>query len=185
MSQRAARMGRWSILLLVSSSLLLAASPLVAQVDDEVIAGVQFNFTPPGARSLALGGAFLAIANDATAAYTNPAGLTNLTQQEISAEGRTFSYSTLFTTGGRAQCVDDGSDFGSGPCVEGIAADFGFDNRDGLVFGESSDDTSGLSFVSYVLPVQDFRFALYRHELVNFESAFRTEGAFVGQTDNE
>jgi hypothetical protein len=163
---------------------LLAGAPLAAQVDDEVIAGVQFNFTPPGARSLALGGAFLAIANDATAAYTNPAGLTNLTQQEISAEGRTFSYSTLFTSGGRAQCTDDGTDSGTTPCVDGIAADFGFDNRDGLVFGESSDDTSGLSFVSYVLPVNDFRFAIYRHELVNYQSAFRSEGAFLGAADD-
>ena len=185
MSQRTVSTSRRSALVVALLCLVVAGAPLAAQVDDEVIAGVQFNFTPPGARSLGLGGAFLAIANDATAAYSNPAGLTNLTVQEMSAEGRTFSYSTLFTNGGRAQCTDDGSDFGSGPCADGVASDFGFDDTDGLTFGESSDDTSGLSFISYVIPVKDFRFAIYRHELVNFESAFRTEGAFAGVSDTE
>lgn len=175
MSQRTARNRRGLVLLIVLSLLPLAGAPLAAQVDDEVIAGVQFNFTPPGARSLGLGGAFLAIANDATAAYTNPAGLTNLTQQEISAEGRTFSFTTLFTNGGRAEC-------GPGGCVDDTASGFGFDTQSGVQFGETDDDTSGLSFVSYMLPVNDFRFAIYRHELVNFESSFRNEGAFVEVT---
>ncbi len=45
----------------------------------------------PGARSLALGGAFVAVADDATAAYANPAGLVQLVRPEISLELRTWS----------------------------------------------------------------------------------------------
>lgn len=39
---------------------------------------------PPGARALALGGAFIGVADDATAAESNPAGLTILTRPELS-----------------------------------------------------------------------------------------------------
>jgi long-subunit fatty acid transport protein len=44
----------------------------------------------PGARSLALGGAFVAVADDATAAYANPSGLVQLLRPEISVELRTW-----------------------------------------------------------------------------------------------
>jgi hypothetical protein len=43
------------------------------------ILGVDFRFNNPGARANAMGGAFIGLADDATAAYTNPAGLTILT----------------------------------------------------------------------------------------------------------
>lgn len=45
-------------------------------------------FANPGARSLGLGGAFAAIADDATAAFANPAGLVQILRPEISAEIR-------------------------------------------------------------------------------------------------
>ncbi len=45
-------------------------------------------FTNPGARSIALGGAFAAIADDATAAFSNPAGLIQIVRPELSAELR-------------------------------------------------------------------------------------------------
>jgi hypothetical protein len=45
----------------------------------------------PGARSLGLGGAFVAVADDATAAWANPSGLMQLARPEISAEGRSWS----------------------------------------------------------------------------------------------
>ena len=42
----------------------------------------------PGARSIGLGGAFAAIADDATAAFSNPAGLIQIVRPEISVEIR-------------------------------------------------------------------------------------------------
>jgi len=53
------------------------------------VAGQQASgFENPGARSLGFGGAFAGLADDATAAFTNPSGLVQLTDPEISAEGR-------------------------------------------------------------------------------------------------
>lgn len=49
---------------------------------------VQYNFAPPGARSLAMGAAFIGLADDATASESNPAGLTVLTKPEFSAHLR-------------------------------------------------------------------------------------------------
>ena len=66
---------------------LLLAFPLAAQnVDIEALSGLQFNFGNPGARSLGMGGAFLGLADDASAAEANPAGLTILRKPEFSIE---------------------------------------------------------------------------------------------------
>jgi len=48
-------------------------------------------FSNPGARSLAFGGAFAPLADDATAAYANPAGLVQLVRPEVSLELRLTS----------------------------------------------------------------------------------------------
>lgn len=61
----------------------------------------------PGARSLALGGAFVAQADDATAAYSNPAGLVALVRPEISGELRFSIYNDVFE-GGFDELSDDG-----------------------------------------------------------------------------
>jgi hypothetical protein len=50
---------------------------------------IPFDFLNPGARSLALGGAFTGLADDATVAFTNPAGLVQLSRPEVSL-GRAF-----------------------------------------------------------------------------------------------
>jgi len=49
-------------------------------------------FENPGARSLGFGGAFVGLADDATAAFANPSGLVQLTDPEISIEGRLRGY---------------------------------------------------------------------------------------------
>ena len=79
----------------------LVALPAAAQnTDIESLSGLQFNFGNPGARSLGMGGAFLGLADDASAAEANPAGLTILRKPEISFEGRNFEEQQLFTTSG-------------------------------------------------------------------------------------
>jgi len=149
----------------------LAAGSLGAQTNDDINSGLQFNFSTPGARSLAMGGAFLALADDATAAYTNPAGLTNLTVggSEVSLELRQWRYSNVFTQRGHS--------FG-GPSGVGV------DTISGIQQGESKSEVSGLSFLSlgYVLP-KGFTIALYRHELANFEAGIESEGALTGVGD--
>src|ERR1043166_6853954 len=81
--------------------LLLIAIPAFAQnVDIEALSGLQFNFGNPGARSLGMGGAFLGLADDASAAEANPAGLTILRKPEISIEIRNYVEQQTFTTTG-------------------------------------------------------------------------------------
>jgi long-chain fatty acid transport protein len=81
--------------------LILAAFPALAQnTDIESLSGLQFNFGNPGARSLGMGGAFLGLADDASAAEANPAGLTILRKPEISIEARNYLEQQILTTSG-------------------------------------------------------------------------------------
>ena len=50
------------------------------------VLGFDFRFNTPGARANRMGGTFVGLADDASAAYTTPAGLTILTEPEISVE---------------------------------------------------------------------------------------------------
>lgn len=86
---------------------LTCALPLAAQnVDIEALSGLQFNFGNPGARSLGMGGAFLGLADDASAAEANPAGLTILRKPEVSLEARNYLEQQLFTTSGTFPAVE-------------------------------------------------------------------------------
>lgn len=131
--------------------------------------GVPFNLSAPGARSLGMGGAFIGLADDATAAFTNPAGLTSLAVSgtEVALEVRSWQYKTLFIDGGH---------------IEGAPTHIGLDTTEGLKNGKSESSTSGLSFISfgYVLP-GGVALALYRHELANYQSATESQGFFLGE----
>src|SRR6185503_21317819 len=65
--------------------------PASAQTDEEFFQTFPLNFSNPGARAQAMGGAFIAIADDASAAVTNPAGLSNLTRQQAYFEYKGFN----------------------------------------------------------------------------------------------
>ena len=147
------------VLLLVG---LLAPAGVAAQ---EPIVPLQLSFSDPGARSMGFGGAFVALADDATAAFANPAGLVQLLRPEISIEGRRWFYSTPFTEGGR---------------VEGLPTGNGIDTAADLRTVTSDDDLTGLSFLSLVYPKGDWSLALFRHELANFEFFSETQGLFTG-----
>lgn len=128
---------------------------------------LQFNFSNPGARSLGLGGAFVALADDATAAYANPAGLTQLVEPEVSIEGRSWSYATSYVEGGRAS---------------GAPTGIGLDTEPGIREGVSKADFAEPSFLSFVYPRGRFTFALYRHQLAKFASSFAPQGLFAEGT---
>jgi len=72
---------------------LTASSALAANLDlTPLHRGLQFNFSFPGARSLGMGGAFIGRADDASAAESNPAGLTVLVSPEFTFELRDLDY---------------------------------------------------------------------------------------------
>jgi long-chain fatty acid transport protein len=77
-----------SKLLLVIVVSLVAAPAARAITDEEIFRQMRFNFINPGARALGLGGAFIAVADDATAAQANPAGLMQLAAPEFFVEER-------------------------------------------------------------------------------------------------
>lgn len=138
--------------LCVALSAALAASPLFAITSDEVNAGIQFNFANPGARALGMGGAFLGLADDATAAYTNPAGLTVLAASEVAVEYRHSDFTTPFSSGGS---------FRTGP----------FDGSN-LGRDEADSNADAVAFLSYTYAGDGWALALYRHQPLAFETAY-------------
>src|SRR5215217_8106529 len=89
-------MCKWIVALLA----LMAVPAMAQNVDIEALSGLQFNFGNPGARSLGMGGAFLGLADDASAAEANPAGLTILRKAEMSLEVRNYQEQQIFSTSG-------------------------------------------------------------------------------------
>lgn len=142
---------------------LLLPGSAVAQ---ELPNTLEFSFSNPGARSLGLGGAFVALADDATAAFANPAGLVQLARPEISVEVRSWSYSTPFTEGGR---------------LTGEPTGILLDDTTGLRTARAEDDVSDLSYLSYVYPRGRWALAVYRHQLASFEQFSETQGLFADQ----
>jgi long-chain fatty acid transport protein len=142
---------------------LLLPLPVMAQTNAEVNAGIQFDFSLPGARSLALGGAFVALADDATSVWANPAGLTNLTRPEFSGEGRFWDFNNLVANHGH----------------QGIATNIGVDTVSGLVDTDSNSYAGALSFISYALPHDRWTLGLYRHQVSSFKADIESEGVFL------
>jgi long-chain fatty acid transport protein len=148
-------------LLVLAACVLVVAADASAQSSLQV--PVQFDFLNPSARSLALGGAFVGLADDATAALVNPAGLVGLTRKEVSIEGRFRRMTQPFLVGGR---------------LSGSVTGRGQDTINGPDFEPISDSGTGLSFLSVVIPKGRFRFAGFRHELIRLEQNFGSSGVF-------
>jgi long-subunit fatty acid transport protein len=144
------------------ASFLLFASLSTAQ---EGPVAFEFSFSNPGARSLGLGGAFAALADDATAAFANPAGIVQLLEPEVSIEGRSWSYDTPFVRGGRAS---------------GEPTGIGLDSVSGLSYGVSANDLAGVSFLSFVYPGKKWSLAAYRHRWADFALSRRVDSLFAG-----
>jgi len=144
--------------------LLIPLAPLPARAQQTVVP-LQLSFSDPGARSAGLGGAFVALADDATAAFANPAGLVQLVKPEISIEARNWNYSTPYTENGR---------------VEGDPSGFGLDVTAGLDTSTSSYHSTGISFLSLVWPGGDWSVAIYRHQYADLDFTGATQGFFGG-----
>jgi long-chain fatty acid transport protein len=138
-------MRRLALLLAIVASISL---PVAAQnTDIESLSGLQFNFGNPGARSLGMGGAFIGLADDASAAEANPAGLTILRKPEISIEGRNYAEQQILTTSGT------------------------FPDLERTAFTHHSDRVQ-VAFASAVLPIKNmFTVGLYYHEPLNNSGA--------------
>ena len=143
--------------------LLLSSVPAIAQSNAEVNAGVQFDFSLPGARSLSLGGAFVALADDATSVWANPAGLTILAKPEVSGEGRFWDFNNYVANRGH----------------DGGPSNFGVDTIAGLVNADRNSYAGALSFISYALPRNRWTLGFYRHQVSSFRAEIESGGIFL------
>ena len=127
------KMSRRPFLILAALLLLsLVAQPVWALTDEELFRDFQFNFLNPGGRAQGLGGAFIAGADDATAAETNPAALNRVFTQELFLEYRQQNWNNKLQT-----------------TSPGLTQDL----LSYEIFTER-EDSSFLSFASYALPMR-------------------------------
>jgi hypothetical protein len=127
--------------------LVVLASPAGAQLESPLLSKVYPNIVNPGGKSLAMGGAFVALADDATAAYANPAGLAGgaFTKWEVGASGKGFSFEPTLTTANY---------------LENPVGTF---SRTSVDVYDPSGKATELEYASVVIPVMDrLTFALYR-----------------------
>ncbi|MCP4202027.1 MAG: hypothetical protein GY769_08845 [bacterium] len=188
---------KWCLGVVLALALCALVAPeAAAQTNDEINAGLQFNFSPPGARTMALGNAFVGRADDATAAFANPAGLVWLTRPEVSTEARSSTFTTRYPHLGSATGQPTACQREKGWWPLG-GTDNCLDTQSGPGFRDWQSDTDGLSFFSYVHVFgargrgdteprrsgrmrERWRLAAYRHELANFEAQIRgSEGSFI------
>jgi len=125
--------------------------------NSETFSGFQFNFNNPGARSLGMGGAFVAVADDATAVIANPAGLVILQRPELSAEVKFTRYRNTIEA------------FSNTPAE---ALGDNFDSKD------FHDSVVTPSFFSFVYPGERLVVAAFIREQINYKSTFETRGIF-------
>lgn len=126
---------------------VLSQGPALAQnidLEPNVFGSAAFpslpvDILPPGARALGLAGAFGAVADDATAAEANPAGLTILNQAELSIHLRNTDYNV--------------------PFVDPEALDSGLFGPGAPLIKEYDDSTTNVSFASFVKPFERWVFS--------------------------
>lgn len=131
--------------------LLITTAAFPQNTDIEALSGLQFNFGNPGARSLGMGGAFIGLADDASAAEANPAGLTILRKAEISLEMRQVTIGQRFVTGGT----------------------FPFVTR-----GDFPSQQTSVTFASAVIPTDRYALAIYYHRPLSFENRVDLTGRY-------
>lgn len=143
---------------------LFSASISFAVTDEEIFRAFSLNLSTPGARAIAMGGAFIGLADDATAAETNPAGLSTLARPEVSiqyryANGRSLNNNII-------GIPITNMDTTPSPVVPGhdtnYFAEFHSNDRQEAV--------NELGFVSFVYPMDSFTLAVSRHELINSDA---------------
>jgi len=161
-----ARGSRAAFAMAVAIVLVVGGSVMTASAQTSLQIPLQFDFVNPGAKSLALGGAFAGLADDATATFANPAGLRQLPRTEFSLELR-----GAWT---RAQSLERGR-------LSGPVSGQGEDVTEGPIFGKITDSRFGPGFMSVVyVPRSDSRWRLagYRHALVRIDQSFLSQGVF-------
>ena len=154
--------GRFGAVTLIVLALLVGAGQAIAQSTAQM--PMQFDFLPPGARSVGMGTAFVAAADDATSAFTNPAGLARLSRREVGAELRFKRLASPYLSGGR---------------ISGNITGVGLDTVPVPTYGEDIDAQLGVNFVSFSWPLAAKATVTgYFHQAVTIDNGFFNQGVF-------
>jgi long-subunit fatty acid transport protein len=137
---------------------LLLAPPARPLTDEEVFRDFRFNLINPGARARGIGGAFLSLADDATAAQSNPAGLSFLRRPEFFVELRSVDTTTQ-----------------SSSIQEALPG--GIDTF--VATGTNLADATSISFLSGVLTRKRWSLGFSRQELVDINNTTLSSFAFT------
>ena len=151
---------RWFLILLV---MVVFSPQLFAVTDEEIFRAFSLNLTTPGARAIGMGGAFIGRADDATAAETNPAGLTILARPEVSAEYRHRDSRTTQSVITNIPITN----LDANPSPPDIGIDFGladFNAQDEL------GSVDALGFLSFVYPFENWTIGFSRHQLIDVDA---------------
>lgn len=105
-------MSRLSLLLALAIA-ATSAPPALAQTNERLYEGLDFRFVTPGARAVGMGATFVGLADDATAAASNPAGLSNLQRPEFSLEGIATNVTQTYLVSSRYPCASGCQAFGT------------------------------------------------------------------------
>ena len=106
------------------------------------VSNFRFNFINPGGRATGMGGAFIAVANDATASETNPAGLIFIPRPMVFSEYRRIKYTF----------------------------DWAYDSDQIKLYRKHFYKwVNSPTFLSFVYPKNSWAIAIYRQELANFQ----------------
>jgi long-subunit fatty acid transport protein len=142
--------------LALAFALLFGISPLTtsAQTNERIYEDLDFRFVTPGARAVGMGKTFIGLGDDATAAASNPAGLSNLLEQEFSIEfiGTQIKHERFI------------------PSDNGLTQTFG-------------DYVVTPSFLSYVVPARRATVSFFRQAVQNYRESYGFDQRYIPSLD--
>ena len=143
---------------LATLGLIMAAGLLFGQHNNRSARDLQFRFGNPGARSLGFGGAFLGLADDATAPVANPAGMARTSRTSVALE---IQY----------EARDERIPFGGGSITQTNLFEFDYDLADLQV----DSNVFRAPYLAVVYPRGNWRWALFLHQQADLERSYTTD----------
>ena len=163
--------GLVGVVVLVTAA--LCGGDCLAITDEEIFRAFEFNFANPGARAVGLGGAFIAAADDATAAQANPAALHYLSRMEFFAEYRASQQKTTVFSSTSGSLT---------PFPAGLYLPYV-----NIQNVSAPQDTSDISFLSFVYPFKvgkdtRLRLAFSRQVVLDVNTSLADGGTTTNST---
>ena len=123
---------------------------------------LQFRFGNPGARSMGFGGAFIALADDATAPLANPAGMIRTAQRSASFE---FNFNR----------IDNDIPYQSGTILQTNVFEFDFD----LEQSSAPENIFQVPYLAVVFPKNRWRLGVFAHQQLNLKRSYTTDAILI------